>query len=167
MPIKSDIVYPVPFLTSFVPYTDPTVEENISNMFSYNIKESSEPVLVEYFVGSRNRLVYGLEVSNLLQNASLEVEMLYNQDLFMIDAGTIPTITESGKASVKILLTPLQNKIFNVLLTPLITNTAIALATLSDNIQLVVSLVPMGDVVKKSNKTPLTQTTLPSTIQIV
>lgn len=167
MPIKSDIDYPVPFLTSFVPYTEPALEENINNMFSYSIKENAQPVLVEYFVGSPDRLVYTLEISNLLQNASLEFEMLYNQSVFQIDAGITPTISASGKASIKNLLSPLQNKTFNILLTPLITNTATALSAVTDNIQLVVSLVPMGDVVKKSNKTPLTQTTLPSTIQIV
>jgi len=166
MPIKSNTSEIIPFLRSFSPYNEPAIEENIENMFSYKIVPAAQRTLVEYLVGSTNKLVASLETSNLTENASLQVEILYNKDLFDIPTETT-SITPSGRTSVKTILLPLQNKTFNILLTPLVTNTTVALSTLLSEIELAVSLIPMGDIVRKSNKSPIQKITLPSVIQLV
>lgn len=77
MPIKDKPSRNIPFLKSYVPYSTngEVLVEDINDMFSYSIAETSNPVSIQYTFGATRELVQEFSFTNLTTNAELEFEI--------------------------------------------------------------------------------------------
>lgn len=174
MPIKNSITGTIPNLTAFTPYVELNLEENVNNMFSYNIIPSSVPVNIDYLVGGdASPFIATLEVSNLTENAPLSVKIIYNNELFTVvcnEYTEIQSVFDSrGTVAYAMVakLQPMANKQFDIFLSRSVTDSTKALERILTDLELIVTFDPIGDLVKKTNKFPLEKIELPASIQFV
>ena len=87
MPIKNTPTGTIPFLKSYVPYSNNANETSadfIQDMVSVDISSPPKPIALEYNMGTPNSYVTSLFVKNLTSNAILKVGVVYDKTIFSI-----------------------------------------------------------------------------------
>jgi hypothetical protein len=166
MPIKTTPTGTVDFLQKFDVYTDVELEENINNMFSYNIVPT--PTSIQYSIGTTNKtpVVGTLELLNLTQNANLIVDILYNKSMLNINSGASSQLTDSGKYKSTITLPPKQKKQIQILVSNDVSMEL--MENVNTNMEVIVKFNPNNELIRKASELgPLEKITLPNNIQFV
>lgn len=87
MPIKNYVTGNVPYLVEYQPYNVGSKEicENIQQMVTFNLRPLTAPTEINYFVGAETSYVTTLIVKNVTENATLDVQVQFDRDVFIIN----------------------------------------------------------------------------------
>lgn len=154
MPLKTQASEPIPDLLSYVPYSinNQTLVEDISNMFSYDVVEPSQPVDLQFVFGAKQPIVKTFRFKNLTNNTNIELEFEFNSEIF--EAPSKVTITPEQTVSVNLLLN-IENMKTNV------TSQPVDFKVKVKNIE-----PSSGPLTLKSMASPLVPTSLDNTITL-
>jgi uncharacterized protein YlaN (UPF0358 family) len=94
----------IPYLLQTIPPNFTGVEcKSINDMVSVNLQQVAPTSTIPYRIGSSDNIRISLQLKNLTNNAQLEVEVVVDENIFLIDN----SLSGSSK---KILLDPEQTK---------------------------------------------------------
>lgn len=84
MPIKFQPSTTIPLLVDYTPYSTngETLVENINEMFSYSVRETTTPANLQFTFGATNKLVTTFDFKNLTKNTTLELRFDYDTTIF-------------------------------------------------------------------------------------
>lgn len=145
------------YFRDFTPYTLPVgliAADTVGNMISYSFPTPSPEVNLSYVVGAKDTYGVNMDISNITENATLDVEVIVDTTIFTVVSQ--PTFS----------LTPKQTKVVTIALNKDSLNT-MGDSTKSTSIQIKVTNRNSGVQVVRDVNTPLVpQQQFPSTIDI-
>lgn len=90
----------VPFLIDFVPYRFNGEEcRSIDDMVSISLQQVVPSSNITYRIGLPDNINISLQIKNLTNNADLEINILFDKNIFIIESVQLPLILKPGNVT--------------------------------------------------------------------
>lgn len=90
----------VPFLIDYTPYRFNGEEcRSIDDMVSISLQQVVPLSNITYNIGSTDNINISLQIKNLTNNADLEINILFDKNIFIIESVQLPIILKPGNVT--------------------------------------------------------------------
>lgn len=94
MPLKNFTTGNIPYLEKYTPHKllSPQVVEvvRVQDMIRYSVLPNSVPTRIDYKLGTANSYIARLNVTNITDNANLELRIIYSKEIFHLNFPSTP-----------------------------------------------------------------------------